>query len=44
MYANQINLGQRGSFDINGFGEAAQAFFGKDVRQLDLAECAFWPA
>ena len=40
MYANQINLGQRGSFAINGFGEAAQAYFGKDVRQLDLAECA----
>jgi penicillin-binding protein 1B len=32
--------GQRGSFSINGFGEAAQAYFGKDVRQLDLAECA----
>ncbi len=40
MYANQINLGQRGSFSIDGFGEAAQAYFGKDVRQLDLAECA----
>lgn len=40
MYANQINLGQRGSFSINGFGEAAQAYFGKDLRQLDLAECA----
>jgi len=40
MYANQINLGQRGSFGINGFGEAAQAFFGKDLRQLDTAECA----
>ncbi len=40
MYANQINLGQRGSFSINGVGEAAQAFFGKDVRQIDLAECA----
>jgi penicillin-binding protein 1B len=40
MYANQINLGQRGSFSINGFGEASQAYFGKDVRQLDLAECA----
>ena len=40
MYANQINLGQRGSFAINGFGEAAQAYFGKDVRQLDLAESA----
>ncbi|HWG20760.1 MAG TPA: PBP1A family penicillin-binding protein [Terracidiphilus sp.] len=40
MYANEINLGQRGSFSINGFGEASQAYFGKDVRQLDLAECA----
>jgi penicillin-binding protein 1B len=40
MYANQINIGQRGSFAINGFGEAAQAYFGKDIRQLDLAECA----
>ena len=40
MYANQINLGHRGSYDINGFGEASQAFFGKDLRQLDTAECA----
>ncbi|MGC9292584.1 MAG: transglycosylase domain-containing protein [Acidobacteriaceae bacterium] len=40
MYANQINLGQRGSFSINGFGEASQAYFGKDVRQLTLPECA----
>ena len=41
MYANEMNLGQRGSFSIDGFGEASQAYFGKDVRQLDLAECAF---
>jgi penicillin-binding protein 1B len=40
MYANQIPLGQQGSFAINGFGEAAQAYFGKDVRQLNLQECA----
>ncbi|HEY1581031.1 MAG TPA: transglycosylase domain-containing protein [Terracidiphilus sp.] len=39
-YANQINLGQRGSFSVDGFGEAAQAYFGKDARQLDLAQCA----
>ena len=39
-YANQINLGQRGSFSIDGFGEAAQSYFGKDARQLDLSECA----
>ncbi len=40
MYANQINLGQRGSFAVNGFGEAAQAYFGKNLKQLNLAECA----
>src|SRR5271156_5693431 len=40
MYANEINLGQRGSYAINGFGEAAQTFFGKPLQQLDLAECA----
>jgi penicillin-binding protein 1B len=40
MYANEINLGQRGSFSIDGFGEAAQAYFGKSVRELDLSECA----
>ena len=40
MYANQIPLGQQGSFAINGFGEAAQAYFGKDVRQLNLPESA----
>ena len=40
MYANQVPLGQRGSYAINGFGEAAQAFFGKDLRQLDVSECA----
>lgn len=40
MYANQIPLGQRGSFAINGFGEASQAYFGKDLKQLDVAECA----
>ncbi len=40
MYANEINLGQRGSFSIDGFGEASQTYFGKDVSKLDLAECA----
>jgi penicillin-binding protein 1B len=40
MYANEINIGQRGSFGVNGFGEAAQAYFGKDLRQLNLEECA----
>jgi penicillin-binding protein 1B len=40
MYANQMNLGHLGSFEINGFGEAARAFFGKDLPQLDTAQCA----
>src|SRR5277367_4496373 len=40
MYANEIPLGQQGSFAINGFGEASQAYFSKDVRQLTLPECA----
>jgi penicillin-binding protein 1B len=40
MYANEVPLGQRGSFSIDGFGEAAQDYFGKDVQQLSLSECA----
>lgn len=40
MYANEVNIGQRGSFAIQGIGEASQAYFGKDLRQLDLAETA----
>jgi penicillin-binding protein 1B len=40
MYANEINLGQRGSYGINGFGEASQAFLGKNIRQLTLADAA----
>jgi penicillin-binding protein 1B len=40
MYANEVPLGQRGSFAIDGFGEAAQAYFGKDIGQLNLPECA----
>ena len=40
MYANEIPLGQLGSFSVDGFGEAAQDYFGKDVSQIDLSECA----
>src|SRR5262245_2123566 len=40
MYCNQIYLGQRGGFSINGFGEAARAYFGKDVSHLTLQESA----
>src|ERR1700733_3091953 len=40
MYANQMNLGHIGSYEINGFGEAAQTFFGKPLGRLDTAQCA----
>ncbi|MCH8266808.1 MAG: PBP1A family penicillin-binding protein [Acidobacteria bacterium] len=40
-YCNKIYMGQRGSFTISGFGEAAQAYFSKDVRDLTLPEAAF---
>ncbi|MGE5327384.1 MAG: penicillin-binding protein 1A [Deltaproteobacteria bacterium] len=40
MYANQIYLGQRGSFAIYGVGEASNAYFNKDVSSLTLPEAA----
>ena len=39
-YANQVDLGQRRSFAVRGFGEAAQVYFGKDVRELSVQEAA----
>ena len=41
LYANQVYMGNRGSFAIRGFGEASAAYFGKDVRQVNLAEASF---
>lgn len=41
MYANEVYLGNRGSFGIRGFSEASVAYFGKDMRELTLAECAY---
>jgi len=41
LYANDIYLGNRGSFAIRGFGEAAQAYFGKDLREISTGEAAF---
>src|SRR5208282_4355253 len=41
LYANDIYLGNRGSFSIRGFGEGAEAYFGKDVRELNAGEAAF---
>jgi penicillin-binding protein 1B len=41
LYANEIYLGNRGTFGIHGFGEASLAYFNKDVRELNLPEEAF---
>ncbi len=39
-YANSVYLGNVGSFSINGLGEGAQAYFGKDLKRLTLPEAA----
>ncbi|HKW63555.1 MAG TPA: PBP1A family penicillin-binding protein [Candidatus Acidoferrum sp.] len=41
MYANEVYLGNRGSFGIRGFAEASFAYFGKDMRELSLAEYTY---
>lgn len=41
LYCNQVYLGQQSGFSINGMGEAASAYFNKDVTQLTLSEAAF---
>jgi penicillin-binding protein 1B len=41
LYANQVYLGQQAGFSINGFGEAADAYFNKDVTHLTVSESAF---
>jgi penicillin-binding protein 1B len=41
LYANEIYLGNRGSFAIHGFAEGSLAYFNKDVRNLSLGEAAF---
>ena len=39
-YLNEVYLGQDDALAIRGVGRAAQYYFGKDVTQLDLDECA----
>ena len=41
LYANEIYLGNRGSFAIHGFAEGSLAYFNKDIRELALPEAAF---
>ncbi|MBS1829211.1 MAG: PBP1A family penicillin-binding protein [Acidobacteria bacterium] len=40
FYANEVDLGRRGTFAIRGFAEASFAYFGKDLSQLSVAEAA----
>jgi penicillin-binding protein 1B len=40
LYSNEVYLGQAGSFSIVGFGEAADAFFDKSIKDLTLEEAA----
>lgn len=40
LYARQIDLGQNGSIAIHGFRQGARVYFGKDLNQLTLAQCA----
>jgi penicillin-binding protein 1B len=39
-YLNEIYLGQRGSTAIHGVGEASRLYFGKQARELSVAESA----
>ena len=39
-YANQIDLGWRGTFNIRGFGAGGGDLFRKDLSQINLPEAA----
>lgn len=39
-YANEVYLGRRATFSINGFAEGARAYFAKDLAQLTTADTA----
>ena len=39
-YCNQVYLGRRGTYSLHGFGAAAGAYFGKDIRDLTLPQAA----
>jgi penicillin-binding protein 1B len=40
LYCNEIYLGQRGSVAVRGVRQAARVYFGKDLKDLSLAEAA----
>src|SRR6185369_647821 len=40
LYCNEVYLGQRGVVGVRGVKEAVEIFFGKELRDLSLAEAA----
>lgn len=40
LYCNEVYLGQRGAVGVRGVGQAARVFFGKELKDLSLAEAA----
>jgi penicillin-binding protein 1B len=40
LYCNEIYLGQRGAISVRGVEQAARIFFGKELKDLSLAESA----
>ena len=40
-YLNEVNLGQNGNYSINGYGLAAQFYFGLPLRELNTAQQAY---
>src|SRR5690606_37705887 len=40
-YLNEVNLGQNGSYSINGYGLASQFYFGLPLRELNTAQQAY---
>ena len=44
IYINTIYMGQNGVFELRGFGSASRYYFGKDLQDLDLPQCALLAA
>ncbi len=43
-YINIIYMGQNGAFQVRGYGAASRYYFGKDLAQLNLNDCALMAA
>lgn len=39
-YANSIDIGHQGSFNVRGFAQGALVYFGKDLREITVTEAA----